>query len=234
MFTAWLAGAWLAATGALFADEGAGTPLVVVELYTSQGCSSCPPADALLTELAKRPDVLALALHVDYWDYIGWKDIFANPAHTARQKAYARAAGKRMIYTPQMVIDGAEHVVGNKPDEVEALIRLHAEDGREVDLRASRAGNAISIRAEAAPGLGGDMVVQLVRFLPTATVEIGRGENAGRKLTYTNIVRSWMPVAMWDGSAPFTLQAQAEGEEPAAVIIQREGFGEILAAVRVD
>ncbi|MCT8160065.1 DUF1223 domain-containing protein [Pseudoruegeria sp. SHC-113] len=233
-FTAWLAGAWLASMGAVFAAEEQGARLVVIELYTSQGCSSCPPADALLSELAKRDDVLPLALHVDYWDYIGWKDIFANPAHTARQKAYARAAGQRMVYTPQMVIDGAEHVVGNKPEEVDALIQLHAEDRSDITLAAQRSGAAISIRAEAGAGHGGDLVVQLVRYMPDATVEIGRGENAGRKLTYSNIVTSWMPIAKWDGRTPFALEAQAEGEDRAAVIIQRAGHGEILAAVRLD
>ena len=88
---------------------------VVVELYTSQGCSSCPPADAILAELADREDVIALAFHVDYWDYIGWKDIFADPANTLRQRNYARVAGARSVYTPQMIVDGQDHVVGTKP-----------------------------------------------------------------------------------------------------------------------
>ena len=98
---------------------------VVVELFTSQGCSSCPPADKLMHELAKRDDVIALALHVDYWDYIGWKDVFAQPEFTARQRAYARLGNRKMIYTPQMVINGRDHVVGSNPKDTNALISSH-------------------------------------------------------------------------------------------------------------
>ena len=114
----------LAATGLFSVAEGRADDMpVVVELFTSQGCSSCPPADALLHELSKRDDVIPLALHVDYWDYIGWKDSFAQPAFTARQRGYAQASGRRAIYTPQMIIGGQFDVVGNRPMDVAAIIR---------------------------------------------------------------------------------------------------------------
>lgn len=113
---------------------------VVVELYTSQGCSSCPPADALLHELAARDDVLPLALHVDYWDYIGWKDKFARREHTRRQKGYARAGGRRMIYTPQMIIMGQEDVVGADAMQVESAIQKHQKQPRPVSLKLRRDG----------------------------------------------------------------------------------------------
>ena len=114
----WMAVLVFAATAGSAQDK----PVVVVELFTSQGCSSCPPADALLDRLSSRNNVLALSLHVDYWDYIGWKDKFASPAHTARQQAYARAAGRRSVYTPQMIINGLDDVAGTAPMDVADMI----------------------------------------------------------------------------------------------------------------
>ena len=121
---------WMLAGSALWAQ----TSPVVVELFTSQGCSSCPPADAMLHKLAERDDVIALALHVDYWDYIGWKDEFAVPAYTKRQRGYARTNGRRMIYTPQMVINGQDDVIGAKPMDVSDLIQKHHEVADKVAL----------------------------------------------------------------------------------------------------
>ena len=127
------------AAGLSATAANAGDRPVVIELYTSQGCSSCPPADALLNELAGRDDVIALAMHVDYWDYIGWKDIFANPAHTVRQRAYANADGQRMIYTPQMIVGGKDHVVGYKPMHLAKLIETHGDLPVVVDIQMIRA-----------------------------------------------------------------------------------------------
>jgi hypothetical protein len=203
---------------------------VVIELYTSQGCSSCPPADALLEELAARDDVIALALHVDYWDYIGWKDTFARPLFTQRQKGYARAAGHRTIYTPQMVIAGEDHVVGYRPMDLADLIEAHR--GRPVAavIRLSRNGAEVTVDIAAAPALGGPAVVQLVRFEPVQTVEIGHGENAGRTIVYANVVTEWTRLAEWDGGTALRLTAPAAGPAPLAVILQRRDFGPILAA----
>lgn len=217
---------WMAAAAAW-----AGERPVVVELYTSQGCSSCPPADAFLAELAQRDDVIALALHVDYWDYIGWKDIFANPLFTARQKAYARAAGSRTVYTPQMVIGGVDHVVGLRPMEVADLIAAHRAAPSPVELGVERREGGFVLRARSA---GPDaMIVQLVRYVPEQTVAIKRGENGGRTLRYTNIVTEWHALAEWDGAAPLEMAVQVQGDLPAVVLVQRRGPGPILAAARL-
>ncbi len=233
---------WLALAGAAPAlaqsappPEEAADP-VVVELFTSQGCSSCPPADRLLAELAKRPDVIALALHVDYWDYIGWKDAFAKPAFTARQKAYARAAGRRSVYTPQMIIDGVRHVMGSHPVDVSAIIRARRDAPSPVTLTVEApedgSGRAVTIRATAARELG-PLDVQIVRYTPEAEVEITRGENAGRMLRYANIVEDWRVIANWTGAAPLELSREIEGDLPAVVVIQEAGHGAILAAARL-
>lgn len=214
---------------AVAADRG----LVLVELYTSQGCSSCPPADALLSELAQRTDVLPLALHVDYWDYIGWADEFASPDHTLRQKAYARGVGSRSIFTPQFVIAGTDHVVGLKPMQVERLIQKNAEEEGPVALSVTRKGEEIVISAKLdAVRSPGPMLVQLVKFDPHETVAIKSGENSGLTVDYTNIVEDWQVLAAWNGAAPFTTSVATAG--PVAVVVQIAGPGEVLAVARVD
>ena len=207
--------------------------LVLVELYTSQGCSSCPPADALLAELAERAEVLPLALHVDYWDYIGWADEFASPDHTLRQKAYARGVGSRSIFTPQFVIAGTDHVVGLKPMQLERLIQKNAEEEGPVALSVTREGEEVVISAELdAVRSPGPMLVQFVTFDPHETVAIERGENAGLTVAYTNIVEDWRVLSEWDGKAPFTASVAAAG--PAAIVVQIAGPGEVLAVARID
>lgn len=216
---------------------------VVVELFTSQGCSACPPADALLAELAERKDVIALALHVDYWDYLGWEDPFAQPAFTDRQKAYARAAGERAIYTPQMVVEGKNVVAGANAADLAALIETHraATDPVRMSLRPEGGRYVIELLAD--PPLETGAVVQIVRYAPQARVEILRGENAGRIVDYANVVTAWHAVAEWDGRTPLKLTAAIDGDEPAVVIVQsaRPGKakaaplpGEILAAARLN
>lgn len=209
-------------------------PPVLVELFTSQGCSSCPPADAFLHELAKRKDVVALALHVDYWDYIGWKDIFARPQNTARQRGYAAADGRRMVYTPQMIIDGSDEVMGTHPRDVAALIERHRAAGDRVALDVERVGNDLRIAARAQDGMTGSCEVQLIRYRPRATVEITRGENAGRTLSYTNIVTDMTVLAHWDMTAPISIEVSLPGDLPAAVVIQHGQHGPVEAVARVE
>lgn len=222
-------GLWLGLSGAALAQ----TSPVLVELYTSQGCSSCPPADAFMEELVKSPDVIALSLHVDYWDYIGWRDTFASPHFTQRQKAYAKAVGSRMIYTPQMIVGGLDRVEGNDPAQVSEAIRRQQARVSPVRLTVTRDGDQIFIQAEADPPLSAPARIQVVRYLPEATVAIGRGENEGREVTYTNIVTDWQAVADWPGQAPLELTAAAAGPDPVVVIVQSDGPADVLAAVQL-
>lgn len=209
---------------------------VVVELFTSQGCSSCPPADALMHDLAERRDVIGLALHVDYWDYIGWKDEFADPSHTVRQKAYARAGGRRMIYTPQMIVNGQDSLVGAKAMKLADLIAAHRRTAPRVQLDLTRdpqGGLQVALAPGGAP-LTGAYDVVLVRFAPLMHSRITRGENAGRNLDYANIVRSWQVLGQWDGRGPAAMQATMAGDLPGVVLVQQSGIGPIVAAGRAN
>ena len=206
---------------------------VVVELFTSQGCSSCPPADAFLHELADRDDVIALAMHVDYWDYIGWKDSFASPENTKRQRAYAQAGERRMIYTPQMIIHGQEHVVGNRPRDVVELINMHKEKTSSVDVTLTRTGDVVSITAQADQPLESDLVVQLIRYRPKSTVDIRRGENAGRTLSYANVVTEMTVLGAWNTRQPLAIEAEAKGDAPVVVLMQHVGYGPVRAVARL-
>ena len=210
---------------------------VVVELFTSQGCSACPPADAVLAELAERDDVIALALHVDYWDYIGWKDEFAQPAFTTRQHNYAFAAGERVVYTPQMMIGGVDSINGTDTMALMDGIAAHRAVRPSVRLGLTRAGDVLTISAQAVGRLDGLMSVQLVRYSPEQTVSIERGENAGETIRYVNVVTQWNRLRDWDGSAPLALQMPLTGSDPAVVIVQTVTRGEapglIIAAARL-
>lgn len=222
-------GIWAAFAAPAFADQA-----VVVELYTSQGCSSCPPADEFLAALAADPRIIPLALHVDYWDYIGWEDSFGDPKFTDRQKAYARQVGSRTIYTPQLIVGGLDRVEGHSPDEVTAYVAKHLAGTSGVTLVVERKGDILFIRAEADPPLTEPVRVQLVRYVPEQTVEIERGENAGKVITYRNIVTSWEVLGEWPGTAPLELSAATLGGDPAVVILQQDGPSAILAAAKAD
>ncbi len=213
--------------GKAFAENGP----VVVELYTSQGCSSCPPADKLLHELAARDDVIALALHVDYWDYLGWADSFARPENTDRQHQYARIADAHTVYTPQMIIGGVDHVVGSRTMQVMDAIHAHQDVPSVVSVALSRKGADVQITAEATSA--GDYDVQLVRYTQTQTVDIRRGENAGKKITYMNVVRSWDVIHSWDGKTSLEAVAPAAGEDGVIVIVQEAGLGPIVGAAEL-
>ena len=206
---------------------------VVVELFTSQGCSSCPPADEFMQQLAARRDVIALSLHVDYWDYIGWADIFARPEHTARQRGYAKSGGRRMIYTPQMIINGTDHVVGNRPRDVTELIEKHRSDADDIVLNATRDGGFLHITARTDVAHDRPMLVQLLRYRPEATVAIERGENAGKLLKYANIVTEMTQLAVWDSSEPLAIDTRISGDDPLVVLLQYPDFGTIEAALEL-
>src|SRR5258708_39084062 len=170
----------------------------IVELYTSEGCSSCPPAEALLGELAARPDVLPLGFHVDYWDELGWRDRFSLAAATERQQWWGGVLGLATIYTPQMIIEGRRSVLGSDRAAVDAAL---AEPAVTIPVDAQLVAGQITVKVGAYPGaLKYD--VYAIAFLPHAITAIGRGENAGRSLTEWNIVRSWRKLGTGHGHAP--------------------------------
>ena len=211
--------------------ESPGAP-IVVELFTSQGCSSCPPADALLGELAQHPGVLALSMHVDYWDYIGWKDPYADPDLTRRQRDYAKRLGLRYVYTPQMVVDGRYDVVGLRRSAVLDTIERSARQRKGVEVRFDRERGSVVIPAGQAPADGA--TVWLAAFDSAHETSIPRGENAGRTLKYHNVVRSMTRIGAWNGEAmeiPLDMAASAaEGRDGCAVIVQQGVQGRVLGA----
>jgi hypothetical protein len=206
---------------------------VVLELYTSQGCSSCPPADALLTELAEREDVIALALHVDYWDYLGWEDEFGRPENTARQRAYAKAAHSRTIFTPEMVVQGDKQLKGHDSKGILKAIERHRQRPVAATLSLERDGDALEIHIEPVEPVG-PADVQVVQFIPSREVEIGAGENAGLAMTYTNIVTDWQKVGRWDGVSPVSLRHEGLAEGPVAVIVQEKHMGPVVTAAKAE
>jgi hypothetical protein len=221
------------------AQAGAADPVptgaspVVVELFTSQGCSSCPPADALLAEIAGRPDVIALSLHVDYWDYLGWRDTFARKRFTKRQYAYRDAFDARVVYTPQMVVHGQGAIVGSRKGDLAALLtRARArEPGCSIVLLEDHG----MLRARLLPGARPATGVVWVAYLRDATVSILHGENAGREVTYHNVVQSLTRLGVWEGHAAEEIELPQPGAgEGVAIWVQSGEVGPIQAAVKVE
>jgi hypothetical protein len=200
------------ATGVVPAARAAAKP-VVLELFTSQGCSSCPPADALLGQLARRPEVIALAWHVDYWDSLGWRDRFASRTATARQREYGRRLGSG-VFTPALVVDGANVVVGSERASVEAAII--AADALPVAVALSRSGDAVAVEIAAAPG---PVRVERIVYDPEHATEVGAGENDGARLREYRIVREVETLAEWDGAARrFTAKPPGPGQGQAIIV----------------
>ncbi|MBW8283582.1 MAG: thioredoxin family protein [Rhizobium sp.] len=216
------------------ADDAA-MPKGVVELFTSQGCSSCPPADAALQTLARKGEVVALSYHVDYWNYLGWADTLATPENTARQYAYARSLGRSGVYTPQAVVNGRDHLKGTDAEVIEGrLDGLRARGhGLTVPIHAGRRGDEIEISIGAGNGKA-DVVV--VYFRQQQTVEVLKGENTGKTISYWNSVIDVQTVAMWDGEAlDLVLPAKmigSEGADGCAVLLQSSGPHGEPAAIR--
>jgi hypothetical protein len=231
-----LIAAALLCVAASFCPEPAATAErapVVVELFTSQGCNSCPPGDKVLGELAARADVLPLSFHVTYWDRLGWPDTFGLDASTTRQDAYAASLGLRGLYTPQMVIGGRVDVVGSVRSRVLQAIELladHAPSGPELRVE----GHKLVIDA----GQAEPATVWLIGFDQTHDVPIARGENRGRTLRYHNVVREIVALGRWQGEAlEFDLplpRLAAAGRSGLAVLVQRLSDGAILSAAQVD
>ena len=222
--TALLAATLAIAPAAYAADAAHPT---VIELYQSQGCSSCPPAIANLNKLADRPDVLTLTFAVTYWDQLGWKDTFASAAQTARQWDYARGLSHDQVWTPQVIVDGRGDVVGARPGQIEGLLaKTPARTGPALTL----AGNSVAIGAGSAPKGGAD--VWLVRFDPrTVAVAVRAGENDGRTIPHRNVVRQLVKLGRWTG-APATLPLPAPAPGLVTAVLVQPTGGAILAAVR--
>jgi len=206
---------------------------VVVELYTSQGCSSCPPADRVLEQLIDKDYVIALALHVDYWDYLGWRDEFADPAYSARQRRYARLWNERSVYTPQIVVQGTDYMVGSRGDAVNRQIMEHEDDRETVNLDTSFINGSATITVRPRNRDVAEATVYLVGYSDGEEVSILRGELRGRTLNYVNIVESWETIANWDGSSSISIQTQNLLDRNYVVIVQEAGQGPILASARV-
>ena len=198
-----LAAATMAACCLAVAGAATARPLGVVELFTSQGCNSCPAADEFFAELAGRDDVVALSYHVDYWDYLGWKDTLSRKENTERQYDYMRAFGGRSVYTPQAVINGRTHVNGANRGEVNGTLgRLQKlGDGLRVPITVSRTSDRVMIDAGDAGDMTGDAHVIIVYFDAPQAIKIGKGENSGRRMTYWNAVTGIQTAGMWHGKA---------------------------------
>ena len=203
-------------------------PRAVVELFTSQGCSSCPPADRIIGELAKDPSVIALSLPIDYWDYLGWKDTLADSRFSARQKAYSQMRGEREVYTPQVVVNGSAHVIGSDRARIESAIEdtKKADGVMSVPISMALAGKQINISV-AASGKGAAMAhgeVWICSISKAVPIAIGRGENRGREITYHNVVRNLLKVGDWNGSSgSWTVPLEnisREGVDAAVVFVQ--------------
>ena len=212
-------------------------PRGVIELFTSQGCSSCPPADKLAGELARDPSLIVLSLPVDYWDYLGWKDTLALPGHTNRQRAYSKARGDREVYTPQVVVNGVKHVLGSDKTAIEnAVAQTRNEPGAlSLPVSLSIAGDQISVTVPAAKNGAAKGEVWLCPIIRNADVAIGRGENSGHTITYHNVVRRWVKLGEWVGAArTYTLSKQdVAGADAVAVLVQsgtKEAPGTMLGA----
>ena len=210
------------------ADER--TP-VLVELFTSQGCSSCPPADAILRDLSKDPNVVALAFHVDYWDYIGWKDSFADPSFSQRQKIYARLASQTAVYTPQFMINGQTAIAGSEPNKLKREIFKSFKRNRIFEIAFKSSGNQVQVKLSAAKSTEAFIAnILAIYFIPEARVEIERGENSGRVMSYSNIVTKVKNLGQWDAQKPWRKTILSEPDQNIAVIVQLIGQGKVVAA----
>ena len=216
-------------------------PRAVVELFTSQGCSSCPPADKVMGELAMDPSVIALSLPIDYWDYLGWKDTLADSRFTARQRAYSHMRGDRDVYTPQAIINGSVHVIGSDREGIEGAIldTTRSDDVMSVPVSMTLSGEQlnVSVAASHAGSTASHGEIWICAISKAVPISIARGENRGHEVIYHNVVRNLLKVGDWDGTAGhWTVPLEnisREGVDAAAVYVQdgnRERPGPMLGA----
>ena len=222
----------LTASGMARADEAKPVKLLgVVELFTSQGCNSCPPADIALRKLAARGDVVALGYHVDYWDYLGWNDTLGSKANTERQYDYARGLQRRGVYTPQAVLNGTSHTNGGHYDDIVSTLQRDADSGKapSVGLTLQDLGDRMRVTASGAAADHRSVHMVLVYFRTRTEVPIARGENAGKTISYVNAVVDFQTIGMWEGK-PLTVdiptsELAAKNADGCAVLLQETTGG---------
>jgi hypothetical protein len=216
-------------------------PRAVVELFTSQGCSSCPPADAVLADLARQPNIVALSFPVNYWDYLGWKDTLAHASFTDRQKAYAQSRSDRQVYTPQMIVNGTKPCIGSDRARIEKSIQetTGTQAALPVNVDVKERDGTVTISVEETSQTTGRVAdIWVLPILRAHSVPIGRGENRGRTITYANVVRGMKRLGEWrGGSARFEMPSDAAraGADGYVVLLQtsEEGRpGVILGAAK--
>lgn len=213
---------WLPA--AVFAQN------VVVELFTSQGCSSCPPADAILRDLALEDGVIVLGWHVDYWDYLGWKDEFSRPENTERQMGYRDRWNLRTLYTPQAVIHGEAQVVGSNEQEIRMYAGQFKAEKPMMNIAMSTSNGTANISVSALTARLPASDIYLVRITPEATTNIRRGENAGKTIIYVNVVQEMTWIGNWNGRSKVNVSALVDSDSKYVVLVQAKDFGPVLGA----
>jgi hypothetical protein len=222
-------------------DFAVAEPRAVVELFTSQGCSSCPPADKIIGELARDPAVIALSLPIDYWDYLGWKDTLADARFSARQRAYSQVRGDRDVFTPQVIVNGSTHLVGSNRAGIDSAIKTVDKTSGVMAVPVSLAVEGKEIKVSVAAAPPGDPAKQgevwICAVSKAVPIEIGRGENRGRQVVYHNVVRNLLKVGDWTGAAEHWSvpleNVVADGVDAAAVYVQngsRDKPGAMLGA----
>lgn len=212
--------------GSLHAEDG--TPKGVVELFTSQGCSSCPPADAAFRKLVNQGDVIALAYHVDYWNYLGWADTLSSKENTERQYGYARTMGRSNVYTPQAVVNGRSHLAGSDLNGINSKIETDSSEGNGLNIPISAAMRGDELEIKIGAGQGKANVV-MVYFDKEKTIDVEKGENSGKKISYLHSVTNVETVGMWDGKATSLTLPASVLQRP-----QLEGCAILLQSANAD
>ncbi len=215
---------------------------VIIELFTSQGCSSCPPADALLDQLRDQPNVIAMSFNVDYWDYLGWRDTLGSPEYSKRQQLYAKSRKSHRVYTPQMIINGRFDVAGSNKAKVMSLVKKAASDPTtsQVAMQIQETADKIIINIGAAPETmkNPKATLWVIMAASDINVKITRGENRGSNFTYHNVVRQLIPAGMWDGKeTTISLPKDnlfKDGKRSCIAILQQNGIGPIIGATKIS
>jgi hypothetical protein len=223
----------------IVSSQAQAQPKAVVELFTSQGCSSCPPADKVIGDLAKDPSVIALSMPIDYWDYLGWKDTLADSRFSARQKAYSQMRGDRDVYTPQVIVNGATQVIGSDVNKIKTAISDTRKGASVMSVPVSMSVSGkhmnVSVAAATDAPLANHGEVWICSVSKAVPINVGRGENRGRELTYYNVVRNWLKVGDWTGNAAswsVPLENISRDGVDAAVVYVQDGTRDRPGAMR--